>query len=239
MTFDVMMAAERIWNYFMGKGLTACGCAGLIGNLYAESGLRPDNLQGTGNLRLFMSDEQYVKAVDSESYTEEQFANDKLGFGLAQWTWHTRKRALYRFAMFRDSSIGDLDTQIEFLYKELSESYPRVLSVLNSTESIAEASDTVLTEFERPANQSDSVKRKRAEHGQKFFDKLYKESDNMTEIIKDNTPDEWAKEAVDWAVKYKILYGDQNGDYKLRSNCTRQEMLIFLHRVYKLIKGIN
>ena len=38
---------EKIWNYLVGKGLSAEGAAGLMGNLYAESGLNPQNLQNT------------------------------------------------------------------------------------------------------------------------------------------------------------------------------------------------
>jgi len=57
------------------------------------------------------------------------------------------------------------------------------------------------------------------------------------EVIKDNTPDEWAVEAVNNAIKNGIICGDDTGDYKLHSNCTRQEMLVFLHRLYKIIKG--
>lgn len=57
----------------------------------------------------------------------------------------------------------------------------------------------------------------------------------MAQIKLDNTPDTWAKEAVDWAVENKILFGDENGNYKLHDNCTRQEMLVFLDRVCKLI----
>ena len=37
---------EKIWNYLTAAGLTACGAAGLMGNLHAESGLNPQNLQG-------------------------------------------------------------------------------------------------------------------------------------------------------------------------------------------------
>lgn len=57
----------------------------------------------------------------------------------------------------------------------------------------------------------------------------------MAQITLDNTPDAWAKEAVDWAVENKILFGDENGNYKLHDNCTRQEMLVFLDRVCKLM----
>lgn len=55
---------------------------------------------------------------------------------------------------------------------------------------------------------------------------------------KDNTPESWAKEAIDWAIANKILSGDSNGNYKLHSTCTRQEVLIFIYRLYKHIKGI-
>lgn len=47
---------------------------------------------------------------------------------------------------------------------------------------------------------------------------------------KDNTPDSYAKDAVAWAVKNGILAGDGNGDYKLHSNVTRQDVLVFLYR---------
>lgn len=35
------MYAVEIWGYFQAKGLTVYGIAGLMGNLYAESGLNP------------------------------------------------------------------------------------------------------------------------------------------------------------------------------------------------------
>lgn len=57
----------------------------------------------------------------------------------------------------------------------------------------------------------------------------------MADIKLDNTPDTWAKEAVDWAVENKILFGDENGNYKLHNVCTRQEMLVFLNRVKEVL----
>jgi hypothetical protein len=41
----VVDTAKVIWDFFMGKGLTAAGTAGLMGNLSAESGLLPNNLR--------------------------------------------------------------------------------------------------------------------------------------------------------------------------------------------------
>lgn len=240
MTLKGVTNEKKIWNYFIAKGFTACGTAGLMGNIYAESGLRADNLQDTGNLKLNMTDSKYTDAVDCGEYTKEQFMYDGYGYSLAQWTYHSRKKALYEFAKSRGKSIGDLETVLDFLYKELSEGYPRIVEILKTTDNISEASDIVLTEYERPANMSNSVKQRRAEYGQKFYDRLYKESDTMTETVRDNTPDDWAKEAVNWAVSNGILFGDHVGNYKLHDECTRQEMLIFLHRLYKLVnKGGN
>jgi hypothetical protein len=52
----------------------------------------------------------------------------------------------------------------------------------------------------------------------------------------DNIPDAYAKEALDWALSKSILIGDAKGDYKLHSGVTRQDMLVFLHRLVKLLR---
>lgn len=41
------MSESAIWNYLKSQGLSDCGVAGLMGNLYAESGLNPRNLQNS------------------------------------------------------------------------------------------------------------------------------------------------------------------------------------------------
>ena len=64
--------------------------------------------------------------------------------------------------------------QLDYLWKELNTSYKIVLNAIKSAKSVKEASDIVLTKFERPKDQSDAVKIKRASYGQYFFDKYYK-----------------------------------------------------------------
>lgn len=54
-------------------------------------------------------------------------------------------------------------------------------------------------------------------------------SGGATEVC-DNTPADWAAEAVQWAVQSGILRGDEHGDYRLHEPCTREMMLVFLHR---------
>ena len=46
----------------------------------------------------------------------------------------------------------------------------------------------------------------------------------------DNFPDEWAKDAVEWAKRNGIIVGDDSGNLHLRRNINRQELLTFLYR---------
>lgn len=160
---------EKIWNYMRAQGLNDYGCAGLLGNIFAESGLNPKNLENTYEKKLGYSDEEYCAAVDNGTY--DNFIKDCAGWGICQWTFHTRKKALCEYAKSKNKSIGDLELQLEFLYKELSESYKSVLSTLKTAKSVLEASNAVLLKFERPADQSVAVQNKRASYGQKYYDK--------------------------------------------------------------------
>ena len=159
---------EKIWNYLTAAGLTACGAAGLMGNLHAESGLVPTNLQNSCEKRLGYTDATYTAAVDSGAYTN--FAGDGAGYGLCQWTYHTRKAALLAYAKAAGKSVGDLEMQLEFLLKELRESYKLVHYVLVTATDVKTASNVVLLQFERPADQSETAKSRRAKLGQEYFD---------------------------------------------------------------------
>ncbi len=180
-----MNTEERIWSFLKAQGLTDAGAAGLMGNLYAESGLRPNNLQNSYEGKLGMADAEYTERVDSGSYTN--FAHDCAGYGLAQWTYHTRKANLHKFAKDAGKSIGDLEMQLGFLMKELSTSYKTVLATLKTATSVRAASDAVLLQFERPADQSEAVKAKRARYGQKYFDK-YAQKGSVNTMGFSNSP---------------------------------------------------
>ena len=185
---------EEMFKFFKNSGLTDAGASGLMGNLFAESGLKSTNLQNTFEKKLGMTDAEYTAAVDCGSYTN--FVKDSAGYGLAQWTYWTRKQALLDFMTKNKVSIGDKKKQCEFLIQELK-GYKNVYAVLTSTNSVQEASDVVLTEYEKPANQSEEVKVKRASFGQTYFDKYASK-----------------KEAV--------LHHVQVGSYKKKANADNQ-----------------
>ena len=165
-----MNADEKIWRYLKSAGLNDFGVAGLMGNLFAESGLNPKNLQNTYEKKLGMTDEEYTAAVDSGSYSN--FVKDSAGYGLAQWTYWSRKDALLASCKAAGASVGDMDAQLNFLLKELSVGYSGLLSTLKSASSVRGASNAVLLQFERPANQGQSVQEKRASYGQAYYDKF-------------------------------------------------------------------
>ena len=195
-----MANANIIWNYFQSKGLNEYGIAGLMGNLYAESGLMPNNLQNTGNKKLGITDDAYVKIADTDDktyscvyngkkyYGREAVIYDGYGFGIAQWTFWSRKRDFLSFARAAGKSIGDLDVQLDFLWKELSESYKSVLQTLKTATSVLEASNAVLLEFERPADQSEAVQRKRAGFGQGYYDQFTQTVQKGGSVVMSNSP---------------------------------------------------
>lgn len=77
------------------------------------------------------------------------------------------------------------------------------------------------------------LERRRAAE-QALFDTPTKEVETVS--INNNIPDEYAKEAVDWAQKNGILLGDAGGDLGLHQTCTRQHVIVWLWRLWKLLK---
>ena len=160
---------QKIWNFCKAMGMTDYGAAGTMANLFAESSLKPKNLQQSYESLLGYTDESYTKAVDDGSYTG--FITDRAGYGLAQWTNPTRKKNLYQFKVEQNASSGDLEMHIMFLKKELSESFKSVLNVLMTATSVLEASNAMLLKYERPADQSLDVQNRRASYGQAYYEK--------------------------------------------------------------------
>jgi len=171
-----MSNESRVWSALLAALNNPFGAAGLMGNLYAESALNPKNLQQSFERRLGYTDDSYTAAVDTGGY--KRFVDDGAGYGLAQWTYHTRKAKLLTFARVRGTSIGDLDMQLDFLIEEIK-GYTGVWSALINATSVRVASDAVLTGYEKPTDQSEAVRIKRAAYGQRYFDLYAKEGNTV------------------------------------------------------------
>ena len=191
-----MNTANIIYNSLRKKGYTVEGICGILGNLAAESALRPDNLEDYYAGKNGLTDAAYVKGVDNGSI------NFILpwGFGLAQWTAPDRKKKLLQFALQRNTSIADLQMQIDFLDKELREDFPGVFKTVHGTDSVKAASDAMLLQFERPANATAQMTQ-RYNMSNSYY-RLYKNADADTDSCDDT---QLRDDPDDNGVDYSIL----------------------------------
>lgn len=176
---------QQIWSGLMSVINNEYGVAGLMGNLVAESGLIPYRCEGDFSDG-YQNSLTYTDQVDSGSISESEFVNygyngstSQKGYGLAQWTYYTRKQALYDISKSMNVSIGSVELAVTYLLYELQSDYSDTYDVLISATSIREASDYVLHNFENPADQSESVEIKRANLGIEIYN-LYSGSQSIT-----------------------------------------------------------
>lgn len=171
---------RTVWAYLI-KYMTPEGAAGVMGNLYAESGVIPNRVETLCLKRLKEQGKVYTNAtytafVDDGTITKAQFLNPlpgkQYGYGLAQWTSPGRKAKLYDLAKTKRVSIGDLSTQLEFLVTELKSSYKSVWNVVSTTKDIKKASDAVLLDFEQPADRTTAMKNQRYSYAKEIYDQL-------------------------------------------------------------------
>lgn len=163
---------QEIWDGLMADIGNEYGVAGLMGNLVAESGLIPYRVQGDFSAGYTYSQE-YTADVDSGAISEYDFVNNGPnggGYGLAQWTFYTRKQALYNMMQSMGVSIGSVDLAIEYLLYELKSGFSGVYEALKTATDIRTVSDIVLHDFEAPADQSEAVEIQRAELGATVYE---------------------------------------------------------------------
>lgn len=163
-----------MWNKLLQYLGNEYAVAGIMGNLEAESGLKSSNVQNSYENKLGMNDVQYTQAVNNKTYSRNQFYNDRAGYGFAQWTHWSRKQKLYDFIFNNGyNDISSVDGQIDFIYKELKETYTGLLKQLVNAKSVKEASDAFCKCYENPANQSEANLQKRADKGMKWYEKYH------------------------------------------------------------------
>lgn len=219
------MNEQRIFDFFAEKGFTDAGIYGMLGNIREESGGNPRNLQNSYEKKLGYTDDSYTQAVDSGTY--KNFVHDAAGYGLAQWTYSARKENLLNFARYQGESIGDFDMQLAFMYQEL-QGYKNLFAILKTTNSIRAASDAFMTQYEKPADQSEKAKRRRASYGEEICAMLTGvENDSLVQITEAEARQKVVSAAVSW-------YGWKEADGSHRSIIDLYNSHIPLARGYKV-----
>lgn len=142
----------QIYDFLLGKGVPAIGAAAIVGNIHFETG-------GT-------FDSSLVNGIGAS--------------GLCQW-YQGRLNTLKSFATSRGKDWTDVETQLEFLWKELNSSYKSVKNVIMSatTESDLEYATWYFGRYYEvyftgtwPASKSKSAKR--YEYAQKYYEQYQK-----------------------------------------------------------------
>ena len=124
---------DEIWKRLTKRWkLADYQAAALLSSIAAESGCCPYNAEHTRD------------ADDRERYAFS--AGDGIGFGLCQWTFPERKRALYDFAvsMGGENLVWDFDVQMRFMRGEID------FAALTATANLYEATEWVVLAYERP-----------------------------------------------------------------------------------------
>lgn len=163
-------AQERAWNFFSEKGLNNYAVSGIMASIRAESGFNPKNLQNSCEKKSGYTDASYTEAVDNGSYSN--FIRDSYGYGYCQWTYWSRKQNLFNYAKKVGKSIGDEQMQLEFVWEELSGSYKGILSRLKTAKSTQEASDIILTGYEKPKDQGEKAKATRGSYAAEYYEQF-------------------------------------------------------------------
>lgn len=141
-------------------GFPPAGAAGIVGNLWAESAILPNRIEGS-------SPSTPMRAKNfagvTTNFTAAQIMDRKSphqgpklpGVGLAQWTSPSRRSGLFRH-VYNGAARGadvlfNMDAQLDYLDHELRTSYSGVHQVLSSqVVSVEAASDEVVYNYEIP-----------------------------------------------------------------------------------------
>jgi hypothetical protein len=139
------------------------GAAGIVGNLWAESGVRPQRIEGSSaatpmRARDFAGDTVDFTAEETMNRDRSAGLGPALpGVGLAQWTSSRRRAGLFRHS-YRGQVLGadvlfSMEAQVDYLVQEMQSSYARVHEVLTAPGvSVDDASDEVVYSFEVPGS---------------------------------------------------------------------------------------
>lgn len=187
------MSEKTIYDALRSGGLSPAGACAMMGNMYCESLLKSNIVE----TRSPLGGADYTYNVDHDIMPKQQFVNDSYGYGLCQWTWHTRKENLYDYAKSLNISIGDEQMQCGFCIQELQQYYVGLYRDLCSTDNLPEATKRICAEYEQPQinNFADRINA-----AQRYFNQL---ATGDTSCAEDACPIEYPEETC--TINVRIL----------------------------------
>ena len=131
-----------VWDYLIEQGYSAIQVAGIIGNMYQESGVNPAREETNG-----------------------------IGYGLVQWSFG-RRQQLEAFAESKGKSASDIYVQLEFLVKELKEGkqfYGTYAEQFANPYSVDQATEAFCWGFERPHKNYANMANRKAKDWEAYY----------------------------------------------------------------------
>ena len=181
---DELETAKKIWKYFKSKGWSDQAIAGLIGNMYKESRLTSNRMQDDLSDDLSKS-KKYTEQVDKN---KEAFTNpDGIGYGLCQWTFHTRKEYLWRYTHSKHVSVGNTEAQIEFVEYEMDNlgglSRKKKNELIHSS-NVLRATEIILKCYEKPAAMNNPAElQQRAKFAMDWYHRMVDKDDDGKSVV--------------------------------------------------------
>ena len=174
---------EKVWYALKSIGFTDEGAAAAMGNISAESGFKCNNVQDDFE-ETVGTDTEYTEKVNNGTY--KNFIKDEVGYGLAQWTFWSRKEKLYNKTVgaIPQIKVNDEDKQVELLIEEISELSASKLKYFKTTTNIDEATENFCYWFENPGTENmGSRKTKAREYYEKYHGKTSASSGSVNGVI--------------------------------------------------------
>ena len=136
---------KKIWTFLV-KYVTKEGAAGIMSGLYELSRLQSDNYTPTHGNRIDwdLDKEEYIKLVNDGTYSRYNFINDGAGFGIGDWSYHTKKGVLYDKCK---GKIADLNCQLQYLLQEFKTDFAKLFSYFKSSHNLKECSRRIYTDY--------------------------------------------------------------------------------------------
>ena len=143
---------QTIYNRLRAAGLTEAGALGFLGNWDCESNCEPFRVQGDFSPYRTVS-HQYTQDVEDGRIPMHQFSHDAKGYGLAQWTFYSRKEGLYDYWKKSGKKLDDCEMQTDFALYELSTEgqYATVNQTVRTSNDLYTCVKIICERYEQPA----------------------------------------------------------------------------------------
>lgn len=146
------MSRESIYERLRKAGCTPTGALALMGNWECESNCEACRVQGDFQADRLKS-KDYASRIDNGRVSDEEWCRDGKGWGLAMWTFWSRKRDLLTFCRRNSISVANEEAQVDFALNELKTAYKALWADLTTCgkEDLYKMVELVCKQYERPA----------------------------------------------------------------------------------------